>query len=141
MGTTQRRSHRSLKRIYHPFWLWEDVKAGMWRKASLVEEDDLLPKAIEFTGNAPLYGSYMRMVSEEWTYSCEHNLTEVSMNRRAWIGHAACCMAIGCPEYLTRRAWWMLTQEQRDAADAEADNAILQWEIRQRDTKQLALPI
>lgn len=130
-----------MKRIYHPYWLWEDVKAGMWRKASPSEESELLPKAIEFTGNASLYGSYMRMVSEEWTYSCEHNLTEASMNRRAWIGHAACSMAIGCPEYLTRRAWWMLTQEQRDAADAEADNAILQWELRQRDTKQLLLPL
>lgn len=100
----------------------------MWRKATRIEEEEILPKAIDFTGNAALYGSFMVRVTRQWPFSCEHNLTDVAMNRRAWLGHAACCMAIGCPEYITRRAWWMLTQAQRDAADAEADKAIRSWE-------------
>ncbi len=96
----------------------------MWRRAPKVEEDALLKAAVDFTGNAKLYGSFMVLVTQEWTFACEHNLTDAAMNRRAWIGHAAACMAIGSPEYITRRAWWMLTQEQRDAADYEATNAI-----------------
>jgi hypothetical protein len=55
-------------------------------------------------------------------------LTDISQNRRAWIGHAACCMAIKCPEYITRSAWGYLTKEQQDLANAEADRAIAWWE-------------
>src|SRR5690242_15531267 len=111
----------------------------MWRKATKAEEAELLPLAIEFTGNAPLYGSFMVMVTEKWPIACEHNFTEVSMNGRAWIGHAAACLAIGAPEYITRRAWWMLTQEQRDAADLEAENAIKQWERERLLSRQYGL--
>lgn len=88
-----------MKRIYHPFWDWEDYKAGMWNKS---KNKDLLQKAIEFTGNAELYGSYMFRITDEWPISCEHNLTDLSQNRKAWLGHAACCLAIGCPEDITR---------------------------------------
>ncbi len=125
-----------MRRIYHPYWKWEDFHAGMWRKATPTEEKELLPLAVNFTGDAKLYGSFMALVVEQWTFACEHNLTDTAMNRRAWIGHAACSMAIGCPEYLTRRAWWMLTQEQRDLADAEADRAIEKWELEHELTDE-----
>jgi hypothetical protein len=117
-----------MRRIYHPYTSWEDYHAGMWRKITAVEEEESLRKAYDFTGDAVLYGSFMRRVTEEWPLSCEHNLSDTAMNRRAWLGHAACCMAIEVPEYITRRAWWMLTQEQRDAADAQADHWIRYWE-------------
>ncbi len=118
-----------MKRIYHPYDKWEDWINGMWRKLSNAEEEaHYEAKAIEFTGDAKLYGEFMRLVTEKWTMACQHNLTEKSMNRRAWVGHAAVCLAFGCPEYITRRAWWKLTQEQRDAADAQADLAIAKWE-------------
>lgn len=116
-----------MKRIWHPYNRWEDWKAGMWRKVNPEEEDGFVVKAIQFTGDAELYGSFMFRVTREWPFSCEHNFTERSMNRRAWVGHAAACMAIECPEYLTRRAWWMLKQEQRDAADVQATAAIMAW--------------
>ena len=127
-----------MKRIWHPYTLWEDWKAGMWRKVQPEEEGGFVDAAIRFTGDAKLYGSFMLRVTREWPYACEHNLTETAMNRRAWVGHAAACMAIECPEYLTRRAWWMLTQEQRDAADQQATEAIMQWE--ESSGKQLMLP-
>ena len=117
-----------MKRSWHPYYLWEDWKAGMWRKVFPDEEERFVEAAVRFTGDAKLYGSFMLRVAQEWPFSCEHNLTERAMNRRAWIGHAAACMAIQCPEYLTRRAWWMLTQEQRDEADDQATNAIKTWE-------------
>jgi len=131
---------RRVKRIYHPYTLWEDFHAGMWRKASAEEEAGLLEAAVKFTGDAKLYGSFMVLVSDQWHYACEHNLTDVAMNRRAWIGHAAACMAIGAPEYITRRAWWMLTQEQRDLADSEADNAIRYWELSQNGQFVIPFP-
>ena len=129
-----------MKRIWHPYTLWEDWRAGMWRKVSPEEEPAFVESAIQFTGDAALYGSFMLRVTREWPFSCEHNLTETAMNRRAWVGHAAACMAIHCPEYLTRRAWWMLTQEQRDAANAQATEAIRSWVNRTNPQMLLEWP-
>lgn len=116
-----------MNRIYHPYTEWEDWQAGMWRSVSGSEKIELLRKAIEFTGDAELYGSFMRKVLVEWPIACEHNLTDESQNRKAWIGHAATCMAIDCPEDITRSAWYQLTQQQRDDANQQAQNAIDEW--------------
>jgi len=109
------------------------VKAGMWRKLSKDEEDDYLRRAIEFTGDWKLYGNWMQRVINEWPISCEHNLTDLQQNRKAWLGHAAICLAIGCPEYITRAAWGHLTDEQRNKANAEAQRAIDRWEAMYAD--------
>lgn len=100
----------------------------MWRKVSTAEEARLLPMAIEFTGNAELYGSWMRRVICEWPVSCEHNLSDQSINRKAWVGHAATQMAIDCPEYITRSAWGHLSDGQRLDANRQAQYAIDAWE-------------
>jgi len=83
--------------------------------------------AFEFTGNSERYGQAMRKVIVAWPISCEHNLTEPTMNRLAWIGHAACSYEIDCPEDVTRQAWGMLTEKQRIDADAQAQKALDEW--------------
>ena len=102
----------------------------MWRKVTVEEEAEFLKKAFDFTGNHILYGYWMMRVVDEWSVSCEQNLTDDSINKQAWIGHAACQMAIECPEYITRKAWGMLTQEQRDLANRQADRGIHEWHQR-----------
>lgn len=87
--------------------------------------------AIKFTGDADEYGSWMKKVVKTWRYSCEHNLSNKTQNRRAWLGHAACALAFDCPEDIVREAWKHLTQEQRDAADAVAEETIKEWEDEQ----------
>lgn len=114
-----------IKQIYHPYWKWEEVKFNMWGGVS--DPDDYLQKAIEFTGNHKLYGKWMRKVTRDWKYSCEHNLT-ATQNRQAWIGHAAVAYAFRCPEDIVRMAWWKLTEKQRILANKEADKAIKYWE-------------
>lgn len=105
----------------------------MWRKVSTAEEARLLLVAIEFTGNAELYGSWMRKVIRQWPIACEHNLTDLGQNRKAWVGHAATQMAIACPEYITRSAWGRLTDTQRIEANRQADHAIRLWESSYTD--------
>ena len=117
---------RSIERIYHAHWLWEEVSTPMWKKT--IFRDKFLEMAIEFTGDHKLYGKWMMEVIKEWKYSCEHNLSNTTQNRRAWIGHAACALAFGCPEDIVREAWGMLSEGQRINADAMADKAIEQWE-------------
>jgi hypothetical protein len=116
------------KKKWHHYLKWEDFQNGMYRTLYGEEKKEYLRKAIEFTGNAELYGDWMLQVVEKWPISCEQNLTDTGMNRQAWIGHAACCMAIGCPEDITREAWSELTDQQRDEANAKADFAIELWE-------------
>lgn len=112
-------------RIYHPYHLWEEVAAGMWADVENAKEH--LDRAVAFTGNHELYGLFMMRVAAEWRYSCENALTDAMLNKRAWIGHAATALAIGCPEDITRKAWGMLTDEQRFLANQQADRAIKWW--------------
>ena len=126
---------KPLKRVYHPYDSWEECKANMWGE---VDDPALyLKRAIEFTGDHKLYGSYMRRVVREWELSCENALTDHALNKKAWIGHAACAMALGCPENITRLAWGHLTDEQRILANKEAARALREWEDRYRESKGL----
>ena len=117
-----------MNRTFHPYWDWEEHKCGMWKMVHGAERKRLVTLAVAFTGNARAYGKYMLRVLDEWPVSCEHNLTAQNMNRQAWIGHAACCIAIECPEDVTREAWHYLSKQQQDEANAVADIAIAKWE-------------
>ena len=112
-------------RVYHPYTEWEEVAHGMW--SAVDNKKEWLARAIAFTGDHALYGSYMLRVIKEWPISCENALTDESLNQRAWVGHAACALAIGCPEDITREAWGLLSDEQRILANREADRAIRVW--------------
>ncbi len=111
---------------HHPFWLWEEVKHNMW--GNVRDKSAWLQRAIEFTGNHELYGSWMFKVADAWKYSCEHHLTKLETNRKPWIGHAAVALAMQCPEDIVREAWGYLSKEQQDAANAQAQAAIEYWE-------------
>jgi hypothetical protein len=126
-----------MKRKYHPFNIWEENKFGLWKMMCGKEKEEMLQKAIKFTGDHLLYGSFMLRAVKEWPISCEHNLSASSMNRQAWIGHAACCIALGCPESITREAWHFLTKEQQDLANLQADNAIKIWEEKYNAEKEI----
>lgn len=114
-----------LDRVYHPVSEWEEVAANMWGEAT--DPKAMLESAIAFTGDHVEYGRYMLRVAREWPISCENALTDKSLNRRAWIGHAACALALSCPEDITRKAWGYLTDEQRFLANAAAERAIRDW--------------
>jgi len=111
---------------HHPFWLWEEVNHNMW--GNVQDKAAWLQRAIDFTGDHRLYGSWMFKVADAWKYSCEHHLTKLETNRKPWIGHAAVALAIQCPEDIVREAWGHLSKEQQDLANAQAQAAIDYWE-------------
>ncbi|MGZ3694115.1 MAG: hypothetical protein ACXWQO_07935 [Bdellovibrionota bacterium] len=117
-----------MQKVWHPYTAWECFTLGMWNFAESKDRNALLREAIKFTGNAELYGSWMMKVIVAWPVSCEHHLTDDSSNRRAYIGHAAACLAIQCPEDITRKAWGFLSRYQQDEANHKADLAIAEWE-------------
>lgn len=125
-----------IKRIYHHYEKWEDYKNGMWNKAEKKDEGRLLKLAIEFTGNHKKYGRAMQDVIREWKFTCEHNLTDNSINKKAFIGHCAVSYRLNIPEYITRLAWHELTEEQQNLANAQAERAIKKWELNHKSKLQ-----
>lgn len=120
------RRRYKFERVYWNCYEWEEMQHNMW--GSVKCRSQFLTRAIDFTGNHNLYGSYMMRVVNEWPISCENALTDYSLNRKAWVGHAACALALQCPEDITREAWGYLTDEQRALANRQAAAAIGQWE-------------
>ena len=115
-----------LNRVYHPYWDWEEINFNMW--GSVNDRATWIKRAIEFTGDHKKYGRFMMRVINEWPVSCENALTDYSINRKAWVGHAAAALAFGCPEDITRLAWGKLSDEQQLLANKEAERAIRAWE-------------
>lgn len=113
--------------IWHPFCELEEAQSRMWGIVS--KRSTWLRIAEIFTGDAELYGEWMMQVITDWPKSCEHNLTK-SGDKRPWIGHAAVALAIGCPEDIVRAAWGNLSQQQQDAANKKADEAIEHWKAK-----------
>lgn len=118
---------KRIKQVWVPYWMWEDLINGMWRKLPKEEELEMLTKSIEFTGDWVKYGAAMIEVVKAWPLTMLNNLTNPSMNKRAFLGHCACCYEFGCPEYITRLAWRELTDRQRFDADEIAQMVIDEW--------------
>jgi hypothetical protein len=114
-------------RIYHPFTLWEDYKAGFYDNISGVNKEYLMNKSIEMFKSAKLTRLYMMRVIDEWKYSCEHNLTNPAMNRIAYIGQGACCIYANVPSTITMEAWSKLTKEVQNRSNQIAKEVIKYW--------------
>ncbi len=119
-----------MRRIYHHYEKLEEYHAGMWRNVPAEHRSFYVQRAAELMRDTARFKKAMVAATEWWKYSCEHNLTAKSMNRRAWLGHAGNCIAVDSPEDLTRLAWHTLNTEQQILADAAADEAIAVWEAK-----------
>ena len=123
-----------LKRVYHRYELWEEIKCGMWRDVTGEERKHLKNKAIELMKNPERFKNAMMKAINKWKYSCEHHLSATNMNRQAWLGHAGCCIEMGLPEDITREAWHCIDKEQQIEADRVAAEVISEWEKRYAKT-------
>jgi hypothetical protein len=120
-------------RIYHPYWRWEDYPAGFYNACSGEKKKELLQKVVDLFSNPDLTQEYMNRVVTEWKYSCEHNLTNESLNRIAYIGQAACCIYAGIPCTVTMEGWSLLTKEQQNKADSIAEKVLNNWKIENKN--------
>lgn len=68
----------------------------------------------------------MKFVIKNWKYSCEHYLTNKQMNRIAWLGQAAATHCIHVPSKFSA-GFYLMTQEQQDAADKLALKYLNKW--------------
>lgn len=113
-----------MKQQFYNYKLWEDQKAGMYKKLQKDKEEFYVVMAINLMNSTEEWGKYMLDVIEEWEFSCKQNLTNNSQNKIAWIGQAACCLACGIPDYITKKVWWSLSDETQEKANKKAQEAL-----------------
>lgn len=132
------------ERIYHTFDKWECHKAGFYasKKDGFTSEECEKAYA-EFLSNSDLFASTLEKVITEWKHSCEHYLTNRSMNRIAWLGQAAMCYAKGVPSKYCG-GFNLLSQDEQHKANLVALEYLNKWLInneRQPVTLEQALSI
>ena len=129
-----------MNRIYHPYWLWEDDKAGFDNNVSGERKKELVEKVVEMFNSEELTKQNMNLVIQLWKYSCEHNLTNISLNRIAYIGQSACCIYANVPCTITMEAWSLLSDDVKKRSDKIAESVINLWE-NQNKNLQLCLKL
>ena len=115
-------------RIYHHWEKWECYKHGFYSIVSNAQKQDYKNLVLSFFDDAKSTEFYMQKVVDNWLYSCEHFLSNVSMNRVAWLGQAACCLCHKVPNLVTMYYWKFLDAETQDIANKIAETIIHQWE-------------
>lgn len=108
----------------------EEYHAGMWKTVHGEEPQlRMIAKAVSVLGFEARFAAALSCVLERWPVSCLAEFTSPG-NHLAWLGQAACCIDAGVPESLTRRAWWKLTEDEREKANAVARSAVSEWRNR-----------
>lgn len=114
-------------RVFHTHDKWECAKAGFY--SSTVEgktKEQCKLEYAEFLSNTDQFAEALKMVFKEWPTSCEHYLTNIAMNRIAWLGQASMCIARGIPSQFCS-GFNLLTSDQQEAANETALTALNEW--------------
>ena len=123
-----------MERIFHHYDKWEDFHHGMYNEDK-VDRKARVELAASILGHPGTCYQAMKMVVENWPIATEFNLSNAEINRRAWLGQAACSIYGGVHEDETREAWGLLTIEQRTRANAIATKVIRNW-VRKHEAEK-----
>lgn len=115
-------------RIFHTFDKWECHKAGFYetKAPAGLTADNCRAYYRELLRDIAEFERVLECVISEWKHSCEHYLTNSSMNRIAWLGQAALCYKYGIPSEF-RGGYGLLNEAEQLAADEAALRALNNW--------------
>jgi len=122
-----------MSRIYHSYMFWEDYKCGFYNNHSGKEKQNMIIKGIEMFNSERKTKKYMNKDVEEWKYSCEHNFTNPSLNKIAYIGQGACCLYGGIPNTITMEVWNMLDTEVQKRSNKIAEQMLNRWKEKNKE--------
>lgn len=115
-----------MERIFHHYELWEDYHAGMYDE-NKEGRKERVKKAAYILGTPDVCEKAMEKAVAEWENATEYNLSNAEINRKAWLGQAACSCYAGVHEDETREAWGLMTEQQRIKANQIAATIIKRW--------------
>lgn len=113
-----------MKRIYYHVSKLEDLNSGLLSNG---ERQDMIDQSYALLSDASTFSDRASEMVSDWIYAAAHNLTNVEINRQAWIGQATCLHNHKANMNETIRAWQSLSQELQDSANAIADSIISQY--------------
>ena len=116
-----------MNRIYHPWDKWEDYRHNFYGGVSDYQKDNTLELYASLLRDLPKFEDALRHIIYEWKYSCEHNLSNESMNRVAYLGQASCALTYKVPHNVSMGGYNLLTQDEQQAADAMAQKYLNVW--------------
>jgi ParB-like chromosome segregation protein Spo0J len=116
------------QRVFHTYDKWECYKNNFYGTTPL---DGMTAKQCEekyaaFLSDDDAFRKALHGVITEWKHSCEHYLTNVAMNRIAWLGQAALAYALKIPSRFCG-GFYLLSQEQQDKANQTAFQYLNEW--------------
>jgi len=116
-------------RIFHTYDKWECYKAGFYNtKKEGWTNDQCEEEFKRILSDQNLFSEILNLLINDWKYSCEHYLTNKSMNRIAWLGQAAVCYHSGVPSKYSS-AWFDIPEEIREKANETALKYLNKWLI------------
>lgn len=115
------------ERIFHPWDKWEHVAFGFFdSKHKSMSEEQCKYRYKLFLQDIDEFSKTLEAVISEWKYACEHNLTNKSMNRIAWLGQAAVAYKYNIPSIMCS-GFSLLTENEQNAANETALKFLNKW--------------
>lgn len=117
-----------MKRIYHTWEKWECYPAGFYETTPPkgMTSMQATQAYAEFLRDLPRFERGLGRVITEWPNSCEHYLSNETMNRVAWLGQAAMCIESRIPHGF-RGGFALLTEAEASAANQLALDHLNLW--------------
>lgn len=114
-------------RVFHTYDKWECHKAGFYNSS----KEGMTKQQCEefyatFLSDSKRFEKALKKVISEWKNSCEHYLTNNSMNRIAWLGQASVCYESGIPSCFCG-GFNLLSEEQQKTANNLALKYLNKW--------------
>jgi ParB-like chromosome segregation protein Spo0J len=125
-------------RIFHTWDKWECYKSGFYENShKKLSHEECESKFKEILSNKNLFEKGLIGVIENWKYSCEHYLTNGSMNRIAWLGQAAVCYLSGVSSRYSG-SWFDIDEAKREEANNIALEYLNKWlELNEREVVEM----
>jgi hypothetical protein len=117
-----------MNRIYHTWEQWECYPAGFYdnKPKNDLTADECMEIYRVLLSDPVQFSAALEKVMSDWPNSCEHYLSNEGMNRIAWLGQAALCVAKGIPSVF-RGGFNLLTPSQQGTANEVALRILNQW--------------
>lgn len=117
-----------MNRVFHPWDKWEDFRNNFYGGIVFdYPKDNTLKLYADLLIDLDKFESALKIIIKDWKYSCEHNLTNVAMNRIAYLGQAACALVHKVPHSVSMGGYNLLTDDQKQKADAMAKKYLDLW--------------